>query len=54
MVELGWKGKEKKSQHKAHETRIEGRVQTVNQGWDGPLIVRVREQNQLFVDEVIV
>lgn len=47
--------KEKKSQHKvAHQTRIEGRVQTVNQGWDGSLIVRVREQNKLFVDEVIV
>lgn len=29
-------------------------VRTVNQGRDGSLVVRVGEENQLFVDEVIV
>lgn len=34
--------------------RVEVRIQTVNQRWNRPLIVGVGEQNQLFVDEVIV
>lgn len=29
-------------------------LQTINQRWDGSLVVRVGEQNQLFVDEVVV
>ena len=30
------------------------RIQTVDQGWNGSFVVRVGEQDQLFVDEVVV
>lgn len=29
-------------------------VQTIDQGWNRSLVVRVGKQNQLFVDEVVV
>lgn len=42
----------KAAHQRFHSDRV--RIQTINQGWNRPLIVRVGEQNQLFVDEVIV
>lgn len=57
LTDLLWFHEKGNPSRKAENQRVHRdgvRIQTVNQGWNRPLIVGVGEQDQLFVDEVIV
>lgn len=55
-LSLWLKEKENSPQESSTPTvdRDELSVQTIDQGWNRSLVVRVGKQNQLFVDEVVV